>query len=100
MLDGLRSDERSGDESALATAMTEREKKCWQYLRLPNPIDMLILGSSKGPGNRPENRGSCGYRRINFWVNSSRTEDWYCIGAICDRAQHGVASTHRDLYGH
>lgn len=79
MLKGLGNPQDNQDMPDHGTAMTEREKKCWQFLHLGRKIDTLILGSSKAQGFDPRLAESAGYQTYNFWVNSGRAEDWYCI---------------------
>jgi acyl carrier protein len=56
-----------------------RSMKVRQFLNRTDGIDMLILGSSKSRELDPHIAEDYGYKAYNFWVKSSRVEDWYCI---------------------
>ncbi|MBI4659121.1 MAG: AMP-binding protein [Verrucomicrobia bacterium] len=57
----------------------DRDKACFKFQEYPQAVDLLILGSSKAKYLSPATARELGYTAFNFWVNSSRAEDWYCI---------------------
>ena len=59
--------------------MSDRDRKCLDFLSQPRAIDLLIIGSSRVQTLSARLAKTLGYTAYNFGVGSARAEDWYCI---------------------
>lgn len=57
----------------------DRGKVCQHIVELTEPIDLIILGSSRAKQMSPAIPERYGLSTFNAWFSNARAEDWYCV---------------------